>query len=701
VVLTCNYSPWSAYRGGGQKSTHMLASAFARAGISVCVVYSKAAWEKMPIPAGLPYAVRWAWFVGFRPGISSPLRFLNGFTYLVAVRGLAGPRTLVIGNGDESSLLWLLRTRGRLVFASRNTWDTWLTGRDWSRPSTWLRAFFKEPRDAAAVLAARRADQVVCTSSFSLAQACDCFGIPAERATVIPNGLDPTFQEAAFGEAGQRGVLFFGRLAANKGAGQALEAWLRLPEALRLAHPLTFAGDGPLRARLQRQAAEAGAAGQVRFVGWLNGPELATPIIGNRLVALPSLEESFGNAILETLATGQELVTTTACSIPEIAGSFGILVPPGDVAQLAAGLERGLTRVRDAQEIARQRRYFLERFSWDHVAQAYLKAAEGPAAAKPIRLALRYDDCSALSPGDLEDRILAACARTGVPITFGVIPEHVPDPSPGSGPAGPDGRQNLPLPADRISKLTAASRTGLLEIALHGCTHRSRVARGKSEFDGVDPKEQDALIARGLELLKPLEPGPRTFIPPWNTYDGATLEALERHGIRTLSAAAGGPWKIGPRPASLAFLPSTCVISEIRAAVAEARRNGGGVIVPYFHPYDFKEMNPQRGLFTFAEFDSALDWLAAQPDIRTATLGGLSGLPEARPRAYSRYSRWHSLAPSGLERILRPAYRVYPFAAFPVAGGGLWLRLSIMTGYLAAAVPVLALARFLSRFLSH
>ncbi|MBW8887263.1 MAG: glycosyltransferase family 4 protein [Fibrobacteres bacterium] len=357
----------------------MLASAFARAGRRVCVVYSKSPWEKVPVPAALPYAVRWAWFVGISPGISSPFRFLNGFTYLLAVRGLIGPGTLVIGNGDESSLLWLIRPRGRLIFSSRNTWDTWLKGRDWTRPSTWLRALFKEPRDAAAVLAARRADKVVCTSSFSLAQACDCFGIPAHRAMVIPNGLDPSFQGVAFQESGQRGVLFFGRLAANKGAAHALEAWLRLPEALRLTHPLTFVGDGPLQARLQRQAAEAGAGAQVRFAGWLAGPELAEAIVGHRLVALPSLEESFGNAILETLATGQELVSTTACSIPEIAGPFGILVPAGDIAQLAAGMERGLGRIRDAQEIARQRRYFLDRFSWDQVAQAYLSVAEGAA----------------------------------------------------------------------------------------------------------------------------------------------------------------------------------------------------------------------------------------------------------------------------------------------------------------------------------
>jgi peptidoglycan/xylan/chitin deacetylase (PgdA/CDA1 family) len=322
--------------------------------------------------------------------------------------------------------------------------------------------------------------------------------------------------------------------------------------------------------------------------------------------------------------------------------------------------------------------------------------APGRSAAKPIRIALRYDDCSALSPGDLEDRILAACARARVPVTFGVSPDH-------ESTAGhePVAGGTFPLPADRLARLSAAARTGLLEIALHGCNHRSRVRETKSEFAGVDAEVQDSLVSRGLSLLKPLESAPRTFIPPWNAYDGATLAALERHGFKILSAAPGGPWRIGWRPATIAFLPSTCVVPEIQAAVAEARRHGGGIIVPYFHPYDFKEINPKRGLFTFAEFESALAWIGSQPDLEASTLGSLGDIPEARSRTYAGYSRWHRLTPDGLERTLRPAYRVYPFAAFPVPGGGLWLRLAIVLGYLIAVLPLLILARFLSRFFSR
>jgi glycosyltransferase involved in cell wall biosynthesis len=375
VVITCNYSPWSRYKGGAQKSVHMLASAMAGEGKRVCVVFSKVPWETVPLPAGLPYQVRWAFFLGIKPTVSSPLRFLNGIFFLATLRALCGPETLVIGNGDEASLLHRLPKRGRLVFGSRNTYDGFLMGGDWTRLSTWIRIFFKEPRYVAVAMAARNADVSTCTSAFSLEQLRTCFGIPAARAAVIPNGLDPLFFDTAFKEAGQSGVLFFGRLAANKGAQHALEAFLRLPPETRRAHPLTFAGEGPLKEKLEQAAKEAGARKEVIFSGWLSSAQLAQAITACRLVLLPSLEESFGNAILETLATGQNLISTTACAIPEVAGDYGTLVASGDVAAMTLALARELARVRTEAEIAAQRHYFLERFSWRTSGRQYLALA--------------------------------------------------------------------------------------------------------------------------------------------------------------------------------------------------------------------------------------------------------------------------------------------------------------------------------------
>lgn len=74
VLLSANYSPWSSYSGGIQKSVDQLAGAMNGLGARVAVLYSKAPWEALTVPER-PYPVHWALFFALRPGISSPGRF--------------------------------------------------------------------------------------------------------------------------------------------------------------------------------------------------------------------------------------------------------------------------------------------------------------------------------------------------------------------------------------------------------------------------------------------------------------------------------------------------------------------------------------------------------------------------------------------------------------------------------------------------
>lgn len=375
VILTCNYSPWSKYRGGGQKSTDMLARAFAATGLRVCAVYSKAPWDRIKVPENLPYDVAWAFFFGVRPGISSPLRFLNGIAYLRKVNPLSGEHTVIIGNGDEASLLGRVARKRRFIYTSRNTYDAYLRGLDWTRRRTWLKVFFKEPRHIAVALAMRGADTIACTSRFSRAQLQDCLGICPSRIAVIPNGIDPAFLTLPSPRSGDRGIVFFGRFAANKGAHLALEAYARLSPEVRSAHPLHMLGNGPLLDRLKEIARSKGIEKDVQFPGWVDSADLAKAIIRCKVVFLPSLEESFGNAIVETLAAGQQLVTTKVCAIPELTGNFASLTAIDDQEGMARLLLHEINRERTPSEIDRQKAHFRERFAWDAVAQDYLELA--------------------------------------------------------------------------------------------------------------------------------------------------------------------------------------------------------------------------------------------------------------------------------------------------------------------------------------
>jgi predicted deacetylase len=294
-----------------------------------------------------------------------------------------------------------------------------------------------------------------------------------------------------------------------------------------------------------------------------------------------------------------------------------------------------------------------------------------------ITVGLRYDDFSASSPTDLEKRILEALARRNLPVTFGVIPE-----------VGIGG-VTLPLPAGKRDMLTSGMRAGLLEIALHGHSHRALYADDPSEFAGLSLiLQENILIKAKRELERAIGARVHVFIPPWNSYDANTLSAMDGAGLGVLSAEALGTVSAG---ASLRFVPATCLLPDLQSSVERARvlmenRSGEAVlIVAYFHSFEFKEEDSARGKFSFPDYERVLDWLAAQKDIEVKTLGAMAGSSEADAHGYSFFSRWRRLSPMFIEKAMRPAFRIYPRPGFPVAGGEylLWGAVFLPFGCLA------------------
>ncbi|MEO6097318.1 MAG: glycosyltransferase family 4 protein [Fibrobacteria bacterium] len=370
VILTCNYSPWSRYSGGAQKSVHMIASELARQGVRVAVVYSKAPWEPIAPHEPPGYDEHWAAFFGFRPGISSPLRFLNGMAFYLKVRALSRRRTVIHANGDEGSLFGFISSKRKFVYTNRYPeFPGFLAGRNWRSPLAWLAILFREPRFVAIALGIRNADRVTVTSGYSQVGVAKSFGLHEEDLRVVPNGVDPEFLDLPLADGKGRGVLFFGRLTRAKGSDLALEAYARLPAPLRDAHPLRILGIGPLREALETRARVLNV--RVEFPGWKRGGDLAREILASAVVCLPSREESFGNTVVETLALGQSLVSMRCGSIPEVAGPWGVLADPEDVAGLAAGLEQSLTLPMTAEARGRQREFVRQRYSWASTARSF------------------------------------------------------------------------------------------------------------------------------------------------------------------------------------------------------------------------------------------------------------------------------------------------------------------------------------------
>lgn len=162
--------------------------------------------------------------------------------------------------------------------------------------------------------------------------------LPPDKIVVVRNGLSP----AAFdrhGGADQGGgppvVLCVANLIGYKGHRHLLNAAALLRQQ-DVDFRLVLVGDGPERARLERQASSH------RLDVWFLGARNDVPALlaAADVVVLASLHEGLSNSLLEAMAAGKPVVATDVGGNREALGGTGLLVPPFDASRLAAAIER-------------------------------------------------------------------------------------------------------------------------------------------------------------------------------------------------------------------------------------------------------------------------------------------------------------------------------------------------------------------------
>ena len=109
---------------------------------------------------------------------------------------------------------------------------------------------------------------------------------------------------------------------------------------------------------------QLGLQDDVHFLGFVPEDDLPLWYNGARLFAFPSLYEGFGLPVLEAMACGTPVVTSTAASLPEVAGQAAVLVPPQDTNRLAQEMERVLDDPQRQMEMRAAGRIQASRFSW-------------------------------------------------------------------------------------------------------------------------------------------------------------------------------------------------------------------------------------------------------------------------------------------------------------------------------------------------
>lgn len=134
-------------------------------------------------------------------------------------------------------------------------------------------------------------------------------------------------------------LLFLGRLDPIKRIDVLLRATAALIER-GVDCTLDIAGDGELRGELEHLASSTSLAPRVRFHGAVAGAAKLELLRDSDLLVLPSSHENWGIVLMEAMAAGTPVVTTSAVHIARDleADAVAVVVPPGDEPALRAAL---------------------------------------------------------------------------------------------------------------------------------------------------------------------------------------------------------------------------------------------------------------------------------------------------------------------------------------------------------------------------
>jgi glycosyltransferase involved in cell wall biosynthesis len=210
------------------------------------------------------------------------------------------------------------------------------------------------------------------------------------QSTIIPNGVEAAYWRASpslrYLRSGMRNLVYLGRLEERNGPDVAIEAFGRIASRLPDVR-LLVAGDGPLRADLQRQVPPH-LRERVEFLGAVydERPEI---LASSSLFLLPARAVGFSIMVLEAFAAGLPVVALPALGTDRAGNHWSnVVVAKNNSAEAFAEAVLDTLQTDQHERVARGRA-IVEAFDWERIGsrilEVFQRVTEAPAHGLGVR----------------------------------------------------------------------------------------------------------------------------------------------------------------------------------------------------------------------------------------------------------------------------------------------------------------------------
>lgn len=208
----------------------------------------------------------------------------------------------------------------------------------------------------------KNAECVLTGSEYSKHEIVNWAGLPEEK--VVSNYYAASSEFTVTGEKfspGYQYLLYVGNKRHHKNLKRLIAAFSRadIPNEIKLV----FTGDATKQ--LMALAEELKVSDRLVFLGFVEETDLPSIYRGAIAVALVSLYEGFGIPVVESMACGTPVITSSVSAMPEVAGGAGYIVDPENIDEICHGIEQIVHSESLREELIIKGEKRSQDFSWD------------------------------------------------------------------------------------------------------------------------------------------------------------------------------------------------------------------------------------------------------------------------------------------------------------------------------------------------